>query len=192
MAGGYAELADQYSAGARANKKGAAAFHAKAAAYRTLASQWAMRFAQDADKLGTIALGPLPLAFALPKGSSAEPEQLAPIASGVPPSPADAETAEILTLQRGVLMAACQAVGASQNVAKAEQILGTERAQEARSVFATAVAEMLDARASLYSRNKLDEPAKLAALHERAESARREAARVGSARFVAAVAPAQQ
>jgi hypothetical protein len=119
---------------------------------------------------------------------------LAQIASGVELQAADAESAEVLTLQHAVLMAACQAVGARQDVAKAEQILSRVPPEEPRATFGNALAEMLDAKAALYSRNKLDEPAKLAALHDRAEMARKEAARVGSARIVeaASVAPGQQ
>jgi hypothetical protein len=194
MAGGYIQLADQYTAGARAHKAAAAAFRAKAAAYRTLASQWAMRFAQNADKIKEIPLGHLPLAFALPKGSGAEPEFLAQIASGVELEAADAENAEVLTLQRSVLMAACQAVGARQDVAKAGQILSRVSPAEPRATFGNAIAEMLDAQSALYSRNKLDEPAKLAALRDRADMARKEAARIGSARIVeaASVTPTQQ
>jgi hypothetical protein len=194
MAGGYIKLADQYTAGARSHKSAAPAFHAKAAAYRTLASQWAMRFAQNADKLRDIPLGSLPLAFALPKGSSAEPEQLAQIASGVELQAADAEAAEVLTLQRAVLMAACQAVGARQDIAKAKEVLARVPAQEPRATFGNAIAEMLDAQSALYARNKLDEPAKLTALRDRAEMARKEAARVGSARIVQAssVTPSHQ
>jgi hypothetical protein len=194
MAAGYIELADQYTAGARSHKSAAPAFHAKAAAYRTLASQWAMRFAQTADKLKDIPLGSVPLAFALPIGSPAQPELLARIASGEELQPAEAETAEVLTLQHAVLLAACQAVGARQDVAKAGQVLAQVPAQEPRATFGNAIAEMLDARSGLYGRNKLDEPAKLAALRDRAEMARKEAARVGSARIVqaATVPPAHQ
>jgi hypothetical protein len=186
MAGGYMELADQYTAGAHSNKEAAAAFRIKASAYRTLAGQWAMQFAQNADKFQQIPLGPLHLGFALPKGSAAEPDLLAQIASGEELQTADAETAEVLTLQRAVLMAVCQALGARDNVAKAGQILAQDRSEEPRATFAAAIAEMLDARAKLYARNRLDEPAKLAALQARAEMFRKEAARVGSARVVAA------
>lgn len=188
MASGYIELADQYTAGARRNKPSAAAFHAKAAAYRAIASQWAMRFAQNADKLKDIPLGSMTIGFTFPKGSAAEPEQLAQIASGMELHAADADAAEAQTLQHSVLMAVCRAVGATQDVAKAEQILSRVPAMESRATFGNAIGEMLDAESVLYSRNKLDEPAKLAALRERAEMARREGARAGSARIVAAAA----
>ena len=191
MTNGYIELAEQQAAGARHNKAAAAAFRSKAAAYRTMASQWAMRFAQNADKLQDIPLGALPLRFGLPKGNAAEPELLGQIADGVELSAADAETAEVLTLQRAVLMAACRAAGAPQDVAKATEILGQPLAEVPRAVFGQAIADMLKAEAALYTRNKLDEPEKLAAMQARAEMAAKEAARVGSARFVPATGVAQ-
>jgi hypothetical protein len=188
-ANGYIKLADQYTAGARINKADGVAFRSKAAAYRTVASQMALRFAQNADKLQEIPLGLTPLGFPLPKGSGAETELLSQIASGVELTPADAENAEILVVQHAVLMAACQVAGAPDNLAKAEDILARSHAQVPRATFGKAIADMLDAQSALYSRNKMDEPDKLAAFHERAAIVRREAARVGSARVIAAAEP---
>jgi hypothetical protein len=186
MAGGYMELADQYAAGAHMNKAKATAFRAKATDYRTIASQWAMRFAQNSDRLKDIPLGPLALGFTLPKGGAAEPPQLAQIAGGVELTPEDAETAEVLTLQQAVLMAACRGVGAPQNVAKALEILQRDRAEVPRATFGNAIADSLEAESALYARNRLDEPQKLAAMRSRAEIARKEAARIGGARIVEA------
>ncbi len=189
MANGYMELADQYAAGAHVNKAKAAAFRTKAADYRTIASQWAMRFAQNSEKLKDIPLGPLPIAFPLPKGGAAQPPQLKQIAGGMELSPEDAEAAEILTVQQAVLMAVCRGVGAPQNLAKAEEILAGDRAEVPRATFGNAVADALEAESALYARNRMDEPQKLAALRSRAEIARKEAARVGSARIIATVTP---
>lgn len=191
MAAGYMELADQYVAGAHMNKTKSAAFRSKAAAYRMMASEWAMRFAQNADRLKQIPLGPLPLGFALPNGSAAEPALLSRIAQGVPLPPADADAAEVLTLRHAVLMAVCQAAGAPQNLAKAEDILGRKPAEVPRATFGNAVADMLDSEAALYGRNRLDQPQKLTALRERAAIVRKEAARVGSARIVEAASVAR-
>jgi len=191
MANGYRELADQYAAGARRNKSETAAFRAKAAAYRTMANQWAMRLAQNADKLKDIPLGPLPLDFALPKGSAGEPELLSPIANGRELDAADAETAEVVTLQHAVLMAVCAAAGAPQDVAKAEEVLGRVPTEVTRATFGKALAGMLEDASRLYGRNQLDEPQKLAALRERADLVRKEAARVGSARVIEAARAAR-
>jgi hypothetical protein len=190
-ANGYIRLADQYTAGARANKSAAKGLRLKAAAYRTTASQMALRFAQYSDKLKDIPLGLTPLAFSLPKGGAAETELLGQIAEGVELSPADAETAETLTVQHAVLMTACKAAGAPDNLARAEEIFGRPNAQVPRATFGNVIADLLSAESALYSRNKLDEPQKLAAFQQRAEIARREAARVGSARIVSASSVAE-
>jgi hypothetical protein len=191
MANGYMKLADQYTAGARINKSAATALHLKASAYRTTASQVALRFAQQADKLKDIPLGLTPLSFSLPKGSASETELLTQIAKGRELTPADAESAETLAVQHAVLMAACQAAGAPNNVARAEEIFASANAEVARAAFGKAMADMLDAESTLYTRNKLDEPEKLAAFKDRADIMRKEAARVGSARIVSAASVAE-
>jgi hypothetical protein len=190
-ANGYMRLADQYIAGARIHKSAAAALRLKAAAYRTTASQLALRFAQNVDKVKDIPLGLVPLSFSLPKGSGTETEFLSQIAKGVELSPADAESAETLTVQHAVLMAACKAAGAPDNVARVQEILAQPNPEVPRVAFGNAIAEMLSSESTLYSRNKLDQPDKLAAFQQRAEMVRKEAARVGSARIVAASSVAE-
>jgi hypothetical protein len=191
MADGYMKLADQYTAGARINKSAAKGLRLKASAYRTTASQVALRFAQNADKVQEIPLGMTPLGFPLPKGSAAETELLTQIAKGRELTPADAESAETLAIQHAVLMAACRAAGADNNMARAEEILANSNASVSRATFGKAMADLLDSESALYSRNKLDEPEKLAALKQRAEIVRKEAARVGSARIVNASSVAE-
>jgi len=186
MANGYMRLADQYIAGARINKPAAIALRRKASAYRTTASQVALRFAQNADKVQQIPLGLTPLSFPLPAGSASETELLTQIAKGRELPPADVEAAETLTVQHAVLMAACKVAGATDNLAKAEEILAGPHPEVARATFGNAIADMLTAESSLYERSKLDEPAKLAAFRERADIVRKEATRVGSAHFVPA------
>lgn len=186
VANGYMRLADQYVAGARINKPAATALRLKASAYRTTASQMALRFAQNADKVSEIPLGLTPLSFSMPAGSAAETELLTQIAKGRELPPADVEQAETLTIQHAVLMAACRVAGATNNLAKAEEILAGPHPEVARATFGNAIADLLTAESALYERNKLDEPTKLAAFRQRADIVRKEATRVGSARFVPA------
>ena len=186
MAKGYMDLADQYAAGARINKAKALAFRVKAAEYRNTASRLALRFAQSVDRLDQVPLGRMPLDFPFPKGNAAPAPEFLQIGGGVELAPADAETAETLAIQRSVLMTVCLAAGSPNDVAKAEEILGGEGAAISRDTFGRAIAEMLKTESSLYSRNKLDEPEKLAAFQERGARVLAEAAKVGSARIVPA------
>jgi hypothetical protein len=184
MAAGYMELADQYSAGARIKKADGLAFRRKATDYRTIASKLVLRFAQNTDKIGKVPLGNLPLAFRLPKGNPANPALFAKIAAGIELEPADAQMAETLAVEHSVLMTACLAVGAPNDVAKTEEILGHPSPSAARDTFGKAIAQLLEKDAKLYSRDKLDEPQKLAIVQARADSVKAEGARVGSARVV--------
>jgi hypothetical protein len=184
VASGYMELADQYTAGAHANKAHAVAFRVKAMEYRANASRLALRFAQQVDKVGRMPGGPIPLAFALPGGNAEPPSEFAAIAEGTELAPADAETAQVLAIRHGVLMTACLAAGSKNDVAKAAEILGQQNATAQRATFAAAIAHMLDSESKLYSRNQLDDPAKLAIFHERAQSVLVEGAKPGSASVV--------
>lgn len=183
MARGYTELADRYTTGARFNRTNARALHQKASQYRTAAGRLALRFAQDVDRLPQIPLGKVPLAFALPKGSAAEPPLLTRIASGVEVAPAERDAAEAVAIQRGVLMTVCLAAGAPNDVAKARDILSQPSPDITREAFANAIAQLLKTESALFARDKLDDPQKLAAFQKRAEVVLAEGAKVGSARI---------
>jgi hypothetical protein len=166
MAAGYMELADSYSAGARVNKANTLAFRRKAADYRTMASPLVLRFAQTAEKMSQLSSAGIQLAFSLPKGTAAQPALLHQIASGIPFSAADEETAQA---QRNVLLAVCAAAGAPNDTARTEEVLGHASALLSRAGFEKTLAQMLNAEASLYARDKLDDPQKLAAIQNRAQ-----------------------
>jgi hypothetical protein len=182
MAAGYMDLADQYAAGARVRKADGLAFRRKATEYRTLASRLVLRFAQNADKIRRVPLGTMPVAFSLPKGNAADPALFTQIAGGIEPTPEDAQAVEAMAIEHRVLMTACLAAGAPNDVAKTEEILG--RGGATRETFGKAMAQMLEKESALYSRNQLDEPQKLASVRAQAQSALAEAAKVGSARVV--------
>jgi hypothetical protein len=190
MSRGYMDLADRYALGARINKADALQFRRKAQNYRKAASGLAMRFAQQVDQLQNIPLGQVPLGFAFPKGNAGEPALLSRIGAGMELTAGEQERAEAIAVERGVLMTACLAAGSDRDVAKARE---TFAAGTTRAAFGEAVAKLLKSEAALYSRDKLDEPEKAAIFEERAERARVEAAKVGSARIglLVSAAPAQ-
>jgi len=193
MARGYTELADRYTSGARFNKANALALRRTASQYRAAAGKLALRFAQDVDRVQRIPLGKVPLAFAMPKGSAAEPPLLTQIGSGVALTPADQEAAEAVAIQRGVLMTVCQAAGAPNDTARAREILSHATPDVTRETFATALAQMLKTESALFARDKLDDPDKLVAFQKRADIVLTEGAKVGSARIglLVSASPAQ-
>jgi hypothetical protein len=168
MAAGYMELADAYTAGARVNKANALAFRRKASDYRTMASPLVLRFAQNVDKMNKVPAGGIQLAFGLPKGAAAQSALLAQIARGFQLSATDEEQAQVLAVQRNVLLAVCRAAGAPNDPARTEEVLGHASALVQRASFEHAVAEILTLESVLYSRDKLDDPAKLEAVRHRA------------------------
>ena len=185
MANGYMELADTYASAARENKSQALPFRRKANDYRTMASPLALRFAQNVEKMDQLPAGAVPVAFPMPKGSGAEPELFTRILKGEALSQADSETAVTLAIQRNVLLAACEAVGAPGDMAKAEHIL-TNVSTASHATFGKAIAAMLEHQSKLYSRNQLDEPEKLAILHQRAQTVLNGGAQLGGAMLVEA------
>jgi hypothetical protein len=193
MARGYMDLADRYAAGARFNKAQALTLRLRATKYRSMASEFALRFAQQSDRLSEIPLGSVPLAFAFPRGNLAAPALFSRIGSGIDITPAEQETAETLAVDRGVLMAVCFATGAPNDVAKSREILTQGSRVNSRAAFGDAIAQMLESEAGLFQRDALNEPDKAAILRERAERVRVEAARVVSARIglVVSAAPGQ-
>jgi len=193
MARGYMDLADRYTAGARFNKSRALTFRLRATKYRTMASEFALRFAQQSDRLSEIPLGNVPLAFAFPRGNGAAPALFSRIGSGIEITPEEQAAAETLALERGVLMAVCNAAGAPNDVAKSREILTQGAQGNTRAAFGDAIAQMLDTESALFQRDALNEPDKAAVLRERAERVRVEAARVGLARIglVVSAAPGQ-
>jgi hypothetical protein len=168
VAAGYMDLADHYAAGARVNHSAALVLLRKASDYRTMASPLVLRFAQNTDKLESIPAGGVQLAFGLPKGTAAPPPLLAQVASGIQPGAADADTVQILAVQRNVLLAVCRAAGAPNDTARTEEVLGHASALIPRANFENAVAQMLTAESALYSRDRLDDPVKLDTLRRRA------------------------
>jgi len=188
MASGYMELADQYSAGAHANKAEAPEFLHQAMKYRTAASRLALQFAQNVERMDQVPAGAILLDFPLPIGTAATPPLFTAVVKGVVLSKEDEDAALELSIQRNVLLSACLAAGAANDPAKAEAILGDGSASIPRVTFAQAVAKMLDKESSLYSRNKLDDPRKLAVFHQRAQAVLDDAATFGTARVLKAQA----
>jgi hypothetical protein len=185
MAAGYMELADDYTVGAHNDKSDARGFRRKANEYRTTASPLALRFAQNVEKMDQLPAGAVPVAFPMPKGSAAISAVLTRISKGEPISQADVEKAQVLAIERNVLLAAWDAVGAPNDMAKAEDVL-THVSTASHVTFGKAIAKLLDRESGLYARNALDEPEKVAILRQRAETMLQGQAQRGGAMLVEA------
>ncbi|MGA3042748.1 MAG: hypothetical protein ABSF54_18380 [Bryobacteraceae bacterium] len=170
MVQGYADLADAFEAGGRANHVNAANFHRQVNTYRgsanTLALQFAENFSkfQSKDELVT-------LAFAYPTGSPNEVVLLNRVAGGAWLPEAEIETAQKRAIERDVLLAACRAAGAKNDPAKAQDLLKTGEAKVPRAAFVEAMAAALFEESQLYAQNKLAQPDKMKIFCSRAQEA---------------------
>ncbi len=158
MARGYMELADNFEFGAKANRANAAAFRRQVTAFRTYANTLALQFAHTYQEFQKNKDAQVPLDFPFPTGSAISPPQLAKIGSGAILSPAVVDDVRRAQLQTSVLLEACRAAGAPDDVAKSQEIFKASPAQVPREVFLLAMADSLHEQAKLYTRTKLDQP----------------------------------
>ena len=172
LASGYMDLADQYEAGAKANKankEAAVNFSRQVSRYRSLASHLTLRFADTFAKFSKTKDDPVTLALAFPPGTAAPAPQLATVAKGGVLPAAAAAAAEKRTLERGILLAMVRAAGAPEDPAKADQILKASDGKVPRAKFLLAMATTLYEEAQLYDRRKENDFEKRNILCQRAQ-----------------------
>jgi len=157
MTKGYAELADTYEAGARANKINPTPFRRQTADYRSTASSLALQFVETFLKFSKTRYEQnIPLAFSFPTGSATPIQELSKISFGAALPPTVAESVPKRVIERAVVLAACDAVGAQDDVAKAQAVFRSENPQAPNDVFMVALAKTLFDQSVLFSRTKLD------------------------------------
>ena len=167
----YTDLADHYAAGARMNRKDPEPFRRQVRVYRSLANRQALHFAETFPELDKLPGDTVPVAFGMPKGSAADVQQLDRVAAGILVPQAEAETAEARAIERGVLLAACKAVGAASDPARTEQLLKSPDAKVAKPTILQAMTDSLYTASQLYTNDKLDEPQKMEVMLSHAQGA---------------------
>ena len=159
MAKGYGELADTYEAGARANKINPTPFRRQTSEYRSAAGHLALQFGETFLKFSKTRYEQnIPLTFSFPTGSTAPVQELSKIGFGAALPPAVAESVPKRVIERAVVLAACGALGARDDVAKAQAVFQPGNPQAPRDVFVLALANNLFDLSDLFSRSKLDQP----------------------------------
>jgi len=162
MTKGHSELADTWESGANANRTNPAPFRTQMNVYRKLGGQLALQFAETLQKFEATHKGQkVTLEMPFPSGSAAEIPQLKRVSGGILIPEAESETLEKRVIERAVLRAACRAVGAPDDAAKAQQIFKSEPLQIEWPVFATALAYSLCDQAELFTNERLDRPDRL-------------------------------
>lgn len=158
MARGYIDLADNFDAGAHANKENPAEFRRYTNTYRGEADRLAVEFAEVFGKFQQGKDDPVPIAYPMPTGNAAPVTQLGRVSTGVLLAPAEIEPAEKRSLDRAVVLQSAAAAGAPDDVAKAEELLKPGTLQVPRAIFVETMASTLFDQSKLYGRRQIDNP----------------------------------
>jgi hypothetical protein len=158
MTRGYMELADNFEAGAHANKANPTDFRRSTNTYRGQADRLAIEFAEAFAKFQQGKDDPVPIAFPFPTGSAAPVMELTKASTGVHLAPAEIESAERRAVARGVLLQACAAAGAPDDVAKAQDRFKAGTLKVPRASFVTFMAGTLFDESKLYGMRQIGNP----------------------------------
>jgi hypothetical protein len=159
LATGYLELSDSYESGARQNRNNPTPFRKLMSDYRSTASGYATRLAEDYGKFAKAQKETeVPLHFGSPGGSAAKNPMLEKVASGKMTTSFEADKGQVEVVRRAILMAACNAAGSPNDAARLAEILKSESANVSRDVFQRAMAETLYDLSDMYGRKKLGKP----------------------------------
>jgi len=168
MARGYMDLADNFEAGARANKSNPTDFRRYTNTYRGQADRAAVEFAEVFAKFQQGKDDPVPVAYPFPTGSAAPVMELTKASTGILLSPAEVEPAEKRAIARAVVLQASAAAGAPDDVAKAQDLLKAGTLQVPRAAFVTLMASTLFEESKLYGMRQLDKPDRMKIFCDRA------------------------
>lgn len=155
----YTELADNFEAGARANKANPGPFRTQMNTYRRVAGQRALEFIETFGQFSERDRGEeIPLDFPYPRGSPAEVAELARVANGMLLPEAAIQAAEGRVIARGMSLATAQAAGAKEDVARTLSIFQAGDVRVPHDTFVLAMVSNVYEQAHLFGRTKLDLP----------------------------------
>jgi hypothetical protein len=159
LAQGYAETADAYEAGAKANRANPMPFRKDMSALRTQASAAALEFTENIHKyIAADKKQEVLLAFENPTGSAIEPPGLRKISSGQLVQDSERDGLVRSMVQRGFILAAARATGSPNDSAKLAETLKTGEAKTPRPQFLAGMAQELYDRSAMFGPTKLDLP----------------------------------
>ena len=162
LARGYYDLAENYEAGARANRANPTPFRKQVSNLRSMSSTAALDFADGLHVfLGKDKDPNVTLACTYPTGSMTEPPNARKIADGMLMQDSEKDVIETAMLQRGVLMAMSSMVGAPEDSARTLEIFKASEPSIPRATFLFASAKALYDLSSLYEAKRLDLPNRL-------------------------------
>jgi hypothetical protein len=156
---GYVDLAAAYESGAKANSIKPMPFRKLASNSLKLAETRALDFGETFPKFESGSQDAnVVLEFGYPGADINNPLEMKKILIGTLPDEAVQAAFERKMLEKSVALAACQAVGAASDSAKAQAAFQAGRAEVPREVFVLAMANNLYDIATLFGIKKLDLP----------------------------------
>jgi hypothetical protein len=162
MAQGFEDLAEYFELGARAKRDNPTPFRRQVDLLQRNASSLAVQFAEAYLKFEqTNKDANIPLAFPYPSGSTMPIPTLKRVSSGIIVPDAEIDSFTTQSLQRGVLLATCAALGVGDDSSKAAEMFKAPEVQAPRNAFVLSMAQALYRNAQLFSRDKLDRPDRL-------------------------------
>jgi len=155
LADGFAELANAYETGARANAAVASDYRKNMREVRNAANGAAMRYAETVrDIIGKNKDPKFQFEFGFPAGDIKDSVELTKITNGLPLQPAEHAAVRAKMAARGVVKYAAAVAGSPDDVTKAQ----SQFTAPPREAVLTSTATTLVRLADLYSPKKLDYP----------------------------------
>jgi hypothetical protein len=159
MTKAYMDLAEYSEFGGRAKPPLAIGFRRNTSNFRTYASRLSLQFAEEFEAFEKLNKDKtIPLAFSFPMGNPTMSAQIQRMGQGNLPNAAALDEIVSQHLKTGVVQATCRAVGATDDIAKAQGIFKAGNVQAPRETFFLSMANALHQQAQMYDRMKLDQP----------------------------------
>jgi len=172
LAQGYAALADANEAGARVNRQNPLPYRKRVSELRALSGNMAIQLADGVHKYLDQDKAPETLmAFAFPTGSAAEPAGLVRVTKSLFVQETEMAQLQTAMLQRGVVLALCEATGNPEDSAKTLSLFQAPETKVAKPTFLFAAAKRLYEASDVFTDKKLDLPNKLKIVSTEALSA---------------------
>ncbi len=164
MLRGYLDFAEKFEYGGRENKTNPTPFRKSLNDARSVAGNLTMQLLESWRKFKAAKPAEVVLDFPFPSGSAAPVAALVQASKGILLPPVEIEKARKAAVQRGVVLAVTDSVGAGDDAAKGRAAFQTPPAKVSLPVFAMSMAKTLFDGAQLYDARKLDRPDLLKAL----------------------------
>jgi hypothetical protein len=155
---GHLDIAEKFDYGAKQNKTNPMPFRKQVNDSRSAAGNLAMQLAEAWKGYQGSVGSEILLDFSLPPGSAGPVVALNRASTGILLPPGEIETAKQQAMQRAVLLAAAQSVGAGDDLPKARGLLQAPPAKVTPEVFLGAMSRALYDSAKVFDPNGVDRP----------------------------------